>query len=621
MLRLVCLFCVLAFTAPGVDAQELSTTVRAARPNADGQTSTPIDSEDFAGEWRHAAEVAASAPGVIPMDFGGPLATTTLSMRGGAADQVAVVFDGIPMGSPAGGGFDLSRLPAALLSGLEVQRGADARLGAAAMGGALVLSPVKTSRAMLTGGNLGTFGASGSHALDTTTSNAIWNILGAVDVRRSKGNFRFNRDPTPEIQGNDELVEISRANNDALLATALARVERRANDGASLSALALVSFAERGLPGPIYSTTPTTRQQDWSVSGHLGWRTQALNVPLSVRTGTVNTSATSRESDDGTQSFVDTFSAPTLALRLNAASLQISGLAGHEWFVGTEHGRRSRLRGGLGAELAAEKGRWSGSIALRGERWADAWGIVPRIGGSVQLPQAVTLYANVGAGFRPPSFGELYFSSGPVLPNPDLVAERAWSADIGAKTSQNLHGITLAATAAAFVGTYQDTIVYELFSGTRAKPFNLAGSRAGGVEAQMSISPNGGTWRALEVTVSATALKTTSLVPGENSWHKQLPYRPAFRGTTRAVWRGARVRGAMEFTGTSSAWANRANTRRVDAFYNLGGSAGVRIARSFWLGAEIRNALDVLDRTVIEGYPLPGRTVLAHLSWEPETKP
>lgn len=620
-MRLVCLACVLALIAPRVDAQELSTTVRAARPNADGQTATHVTSEEFAGEWRHAADLAASVPGVIPMDFGGPLATTTLSMRGGGADQIAVVFDGIPMGSPAGGGFDLSRLPAALLSGLEVQRGTDARLGAAAMGGALVLSPVKASRAMLTGGTLGTYGASGSHALDLATPDAIWNILGAVDVRRSVGDFAFNRDPTPEIEGNDELISLSRTNNDALLASALTRVERRSNDGTSLSALALVSFTDRGLSGPIYSPTPSTRQQDWALAGHLGWRTKALEVPLSVRAGTMSTSATSRELDSGVQSFLDTFATPSFTMRLPSTDLHVSGLLGHEWFAGNEHGNRARLRGGLGAEVTAEKGRWSGSVALRGERWADAWGLVPRVGGSVRVPHGITLYANAGGGFRPPSFGELYFSSGPVLPNPDLVAERAWSGDVGFKTSQELSDITLAATAAIFAGFYQDTIVYELFSGTRAKPFNLAGSRASGVEAQVSVTLNDGLLRPLEVTLSASGLSTTSLVPGDNSWHKQLPYRPAFRGTTRAAWRGDRVRGAVDFTSTSSAWANRANTRRVDAFYNLSGSAGVRFARAFWLGAEIRNALNITDRSVIEGYPLPGRTVLTHLSWEPEPNP
>lgn len=617
-MRLVFLICGLALIAPDLDARELSTTVRAARPNADGQTSTRVDAEEFAGEWRHAADLAASAPGVIPMDFGGPLASTTVSLRGGGADQVAVIFDGLPMGSPAGGGFDLSRLPVALFSGLEVHRGTDARLGASAMGGAIVLSPVKTSRAVVTAGTWGTYGASGSHAFDATTPDAIWKILGAVDVRRSAGDFNFHRDPTPEIEGNDELVALSRANNDALLASALARVERRSND-ASLSALALVSYAERGLPGPIYSPTPTTRQRDGSFAGHLGWRTASLEIPLSVRAGAMSTSATSRELESGVQSFVDTFTTPSFTTRFSSATLHLDGLAGHEWFVGNEHGNRARLRGGLGVELTAETGRWSGSVALRGERWADAWGIVPRIGGSVRLPLGITFYANAGGGFRPPSFGELYFSSGPVLPNPDLVAERAWSADVGLKTFQSASGVTLTATAAVFAGRYEDTIVYELFSGTRAKPFNLAGSHARGIEAQVSITPDDGPLRPLEVTVSASGLNTTSLVPGENSWHKQLPYRPSFRGATRAAWRGSRVRGAVDFTGTSSAWANRANTRRVDAFYNLGGSAGVRLTRGFWLGAEMRNALDVADRTVIEGYPLPGRTVLAHLSWEPET--
>lgn len=618
-MRLAVLIAVAVMALPTF-AQELSTTVRAARPNADGQSTTNIDPARFAGEWRHAGDLAASAPGAVALEFGGLLSTTTVSLRGGSADQVAVLFDGVALGSPAGGGFDLSRLPAVLLSGMEVRRGADARLGAGAMGGALVLEPVRGSRAMLTAGALGTFGGSISHALEHATDDATWTFLGAADVRRSQGDFEFARDPTPELEGNDVLQSLRRTNNDALLATALARVRRRSRHG-ELSVLALLSRVERGLPGPVYSPTPTTRQHDWSLVGQLGWKSEQLEVPLGIRAGRLQTGATSRAGDTGLQSFVDTFSTPSMRFEFGHTRLEFDALAGHEWFTGDSHGARSRLRAGLGLEVVHERGRWSGSLALRGERWGDAWGLVPRVGGSVRVASGLTLYANAGAGFRPPSFGELYFSSGPILPNPELVAERAWSADLGARVLRRLGPVAVDAGVTLFGGLYQDTIVYELFSGTRAKPFNLEGSRAGGVELQSTVSPAAGALRPLSLTVSAGWLKTQSLVAGDNAWHKALPYRPSLRGNARLTWADSRVRGSLDFLLTSSAWSNRANTRRVDGYFNFAASAGVRLAGAFWLSAEIKNALDVRDRTVIEGYPLPGRLVLAHVSWEPESSP
>lgn len=608
-----------AFTllAGGVAAQELSSTVRAARPNADGQTTTTVDPTDYAGEWRHAGDLAATAPGALTLDFGGLVATTTLSLRGGSSDQVAVLFDGAPLSSPAGGGFDLSRIPAALLSGLEVRRGADARLGAQAMSGALILEPVEGTRALLSAGSLGTLGGSASHLLERTTAAATWRVLGAVDVRRSAGDFSYERDPTPEIEGNDLPLQLDRLNNDALLASALARVERRAAH-TTTSAFLLLSHVDRGLPGPIYSPTLDTRQREWSVVGQAAWRRKAVDVPLSVRAGSMRTSATAREVDTGRQSFVDVFTTPSLTVPMGDARLDADLLAGREWFAGTAHGEHARLRAGLGLELSVGRGRWSGSLAVRGERWGDAWGVVPRAGGSVRLRPGWTLHANLGGGFRPPSFGELHFTSGPVLPNPDLVAERAWSGDLGTRLTKRLRAVEIDAGATLFGGLYRDTIVYELFSGTRAKPFNLEGSRAGGVEAHVSVSPSDGAWRKLQATATAAWLVTRSLEAGDNAWLKALPYRPSWRGGVRVSWRGERVRGAIDLTGTSSAWANRANTRRVDGFVDLSGSAGVRLAGALWLGAEMRNALDVRERAVIEGYPLPGRLALAHLSWEPK---
>lgn len=601
-------------------AQELVTTVRASRPNADGQTKTRIETRDHAGEARHAGTLAAEAPGALTLDFGGPLASSTLSLRGGSADQVAVFIDGVPLGSPSGGGVDLSRIPAALLSGVEVQRGADARLGASAMGGSLRLEPVQGTRVVLTAGSLRTGGLSASHVLELDGQDSLWRVTAAADVRSSRGDFGYSRDPTPEIIGNDALIPLGRANNDALLGSALARVERHAEDQA-MTGLVLFTAGERGLPGPIYSPTPDTRQRDWALLTQLGWSTPGIRVPAFVRTGQTTTfEASSGESRDR-QTFVDIATSPSFTLPLDFAEVRIDALAGHERFRGESHGERERTRAGAGVVVAQESGRWSGSFALRGEVWGDAWSVVPRAGGRVRLTRGLSLHANAGAGFRPPSFSELYFSEGPLLPNPDLVAERAWSGDLALSFTGTADAISWDAQTTLFGGLYEDTIIYELFSGTRAKPFNLAGSRALGVEAEVKVSPAHGPLRPLRVTLTGSWLNTRSLVEGANAWHKTLPYRPEWRGKIRAAWQTDTVRAAIDFASTSSAWANRANTRLVDGFRDLAASAGVRLFHSFWLGAEVRNALDHRDRAVIEGYPLPGRLVFAHLSWEPEPSP
>lgn len=612
--RVVPLLLLVSLAAPvRADENEFTATVRATRPNADGTARTDVDVARYRGSWRHAGELAATAPGALALDFGGVLATTTVSLRGGASDQVAVLLDGVPLGSPAGGGLDLARVPAALLQGLDVRRGSDARLGAAAMGGALVLEPVRENRAMLSGGSLGTFGASVALTRDIDRPDARWNILGALDARRSTGDFDYARDPTPEIAGNDDPIALTRTNNDALLGAALVRA-RRVSETGTLSLVVFGTVSDRGLPGPIYTPTPTARQREWSALAQLSWETQRATLPIAVRSGWLDNS-TGEQDTDGAQTFVDVSTHPTLRFSLGTTKLAIDALAGLEMFHGAFHGDRSRLRGGAGAEWSIERKRATGSVALRGDVWGNAVAVVPRIGGSLALARGLSLFGNAGGGFRPPSFGELYFASGPVLPNPDLRPERAWTADLGARFDRTLGTTNVGASAAAFASLSRDTIVYELFSGTRAKPFNVAGARTLGLEAETHVTPGFAPQLALAATL--TLLDARSLVDGHNDADKLLPYRPAIRTTGSARWSGERLRGSVEAAFTGESWANRANTRHVPGFVDLRGGAGVRVHGPFWLSAEIRNALDVRDRVCLEGYPLPGRVGLLHLSWEP----
>jgi len=591
-------------------AQEMSATVRATRPAADGTSATRVETEAYAGELRHAADLAGCAPGAMPLDFGGALATTTVSLRGAGADEVRVVLDGNVLNSPAGGGFDLSRIPSALLDGVEVRRGSDARAGPGAMGGVVSLVPAARSRALLTAGSLGTLGASASGVF----AGEAWRLLGAADVRRSDGDFGYHRDPTPEIAGNDAAETMLRRNNDALLGSALARAEWRRPGGVRLDGLLLGSRVERGLPGDVFAPTPLARQDEWSLLGTLRLRVPAgpvrVEVPLSGRAGFTRTQAPMAGAADSQQAR-DLALRPVVEATPGAWRLTASGDAGGEWFDGPAHGRRERLHAALGLEAAHARRPWTWSLALRGERWGSASALLPRAGGSVRTGPVV-VYANAGAGFRPPSFDELYFASGPVLPNPELRPERSWSGDLGARLE---HG-PLTAALTAFAATYRDVIVYELYPGFRARPYNVGQAATWGAEAEMHWTP-ADLVPGLSFDGAATALSTANLEPGANSYGRALPYRPAARVVARVALARERARTALEIQSTTGAYTNRANTRSVDGWADLRGSAGVRLAADVWVSLEARNALDVQDRMTVEGYPLPGRVVLAHLSWEP----
>lgn len=599
----------------------MGSVVRAPRAGADGATQTRIDPRAYAGELRHAGELVGAAPGAVMLDFGGVLATSTVSLRGASADQVQVVFDGVALNALAGGGFDLSQIPAALLDSVDVRRGSEgARIGAGAMGGAVLLQPASRSRALLTAGSLGTYGASASLSREWMASTGLWRTLVAVDGRRSAGNFVFHRDPTPEIPDNDPLERLRRENNAAAMGSVLMRAEHRAGTDQSLHALVMLSGSRRGLPGSIYSPTPDMRQEEKGGLLNLRWRTPVTavavaEVPLMLRGGLLE-GAGGLGDHGGLQRAGEITARPGVEWVLGGQLLRVSTSAGVELFEGEQHGSRSRLRGGLGLEWLRPHGRWTSSASLRAERWGADGAILPRVGGSVRMSPGWTVAANLGAGFRPPSFGELYFAAGPVLANPDLLPERSWSGDLSLRFARG----PLSVAASAFGALYRDVIVYELYPGFRAKPFNIGRASVAGGELEGRWRVKEGRLAGLGATLSLTELLAINRVEGHNTYGKLLPYRPRRRLVTRADYRRERLRGALELQATSAAFVNRANTRTAPAFFDLRGNVGVLLGGGLWFSAEVRNALDVTDRMAIDGFPLPGRVVLAHLSWEPNER-
>jgi outer membrane cobalamin receptor len=613
-------FCVALARDAHADESDYVTTIQTRRTEKDGATVSRVQTTNYNGESRHVGEIVATSPGTAPLDFGGVLATTTVSVRGASSDQAQVVLGGVPLNPASGGGFDLSLIPAALIDTAEVRRGSDgAQFGAGAMAGAVVLEPVSRSRVLITGGSLGTWGGSGSWASQQKTADE-WRWLGALDFRRSKGAFGYHRDPTPELPNNDPLLSLTRQNNDATLASVLVRGERVSSGPVSMSGLAWFSGSDRGLAGPIYTPTLDARQRE--LTGFVDLRakvtpaasTYTIEAPLTVRAGAYTAFVDGAFDAAPLQRTVDVSTRPSLTWRLSRWTLNASALGGWERFDSPMAGTQFRVRGALGATVGFEGANGSAALTLRGERWGAASAILPRAGGTLRLSKAVSLNTSVGVGFRPPSFGELYYSSGPLIPNPDLKPERSLSADVGLKVRHG--GFSLGLT--TFVTQYEDIILYEIYPGFRAKPFNIGRARSIGGEVEVRYRPPFEALRGLSFTGAFTELLATNLEPGANSYGMRLPYRPQHRGIARVDLQRDRWRTALELQATGEAFINRANTRTLGAYTDLRCSAGVRIAGPFWISAEMRNGLNVMDRMTIDGYPMPGRVVLAHLSWEPD---
>jgi iron complex outermembrane receptor protein len=108
-----------------------------------------------------------------------------------------------------------------------------------------------------------------------------------------------------------------------------------------------------------------------------------------------------------------------------------------------------RLKGSLGVRLDHHKANLG----------VAEWAVSPKIGASLRVGSGTTLRTSVGAGYRAPSAIEQFVSSQQfgfrVIPNPDLIGEHAWSAELGA-TVRILDEVRV--DAAVFGSLYRDLI-------------------------------------------------------------------------------------------------------------------------------------------------------------------
>jgi len=117
---------------------------------------------------------------------------------------------------------------------------------------------------------------------------------------------------------------------------------------------------------------------------------------------------------------------------------------------------------------------------------------VPRAAVAVRLREgedATTLRASAGMGIKAPNFFESYGESFFARGNPDLLAERSRTFDLGVE--QRLLGSRVRAVVTVFHHDYRDQIAYtvidfETFEGTYV---NLGRTRARGLEVELDLRP------------------------------------------------------------------------------------------------------------------------------------
>ena len=564
------------------------------------------------GEVLTTGELVSQVPGALVNSTGGLGQAESISLRGAPTGGVLVLLDGIPLNG-AGDIADLSLVPTSILERAEVLRGgAGARYGPLALGGVVNLvtrSPDQAPPAFAdaTLGSFGTWRASLGGAGQVLGGSG----LAILHAGHSEGNFTYTYQPlvgVPEAVG----TQLTRSNNQSTSGGGLVRGAWEVS-GWTLSALVEATLLSRGLPGTEDNPTPDASQSASRLlasvrSDRVFSDGTALDLRLDVRRTTDNLSGGTfgtGENDLLWQSGASADLSMTLGAHVLTGSASV-GFAAVSATAGSPTWVLSSLS--LQDEWSLFGGRASLVPAVRLDQTGPFWAVSPKVGASVQLPAGFSTLTNVGFGFRPPSFYELYLPTGTLGVNPDLQPERSFYVDGALAHATRWSRASLG----GFWVRYQDLIVYEYTPPFFARPENVGLADAWGLEAEARLAP----WPWLEAAGSYTLQWTVNLRDVAPYFGQELPYRPRQLGWARLAGGPDWLRLHLEVQGRSVVTVNRSGDLTLPGHVFVG--AGVEVVvlpRSPRLSAavQVTNLFDVQGQD-LDGYPLPGRAVYATLS-------
>lgn len=559
---------------------------------------------------RTLADVLESVPGLVVSDGGG---ARTVSIRGGEADQVLLLLDGVPANDPVTGVAELERVPARAISEVRVLRGArSAAHGAGAMAGAILVETRAAGPPWQAGSAAGTLGELAAHVSGAFAPGADSRLRVGGTLRDTDGEFRYVLPPA--LGGGSA----ERRNTDVRAATASAALDVEAQGG-RLEARLFGDLLERGLPGPAHAPSPAARHGARRLNGSVAWRSGAEDTRASA---TVFGSIQRARFRDPAPPIGAPYDDRTRAWQLgSSARLRRSdGDVLRHWGV-TADARVLRVRSStLERDADRFQAGLAGSAAVRLLERPEIT-LAPtlrldRVDGTFFVTHDATVSAALGparlhvahrSSVSPPNPADQHFREGlAVRANPDLRAERVPSElEVGASVAGELASLPVGAGVTAYRGATRDLIVWAPDHRFVWSPRNRDVRRSG-AEFWTRLEP----LRGLELHAWYAYARTTYDWPGQADT-VQLIYRP--RHTLRAAARYSRKQWHFGLSAlrTGTRYPVPAKVNALDPFWELDLDA----ARTLRLGGTeltLRLAVDrLLDATdpFIHGYPEPGRRV------------
>ncbi len=642
-------------------------------------TAVDLDREPGARPDDALADVVARTPGAYARSIGGLGQWSAVSLRGSAANQVAVSLDGVPLGSSFAGLVDLSDFPLDGIGRIEVYRGhVPVAFGGATLGGALnLVSRVDWAQP---GARLRTgYGSFGARQVGTDVVVPLRRTLqlGArASYAGAEGSFPYYDTAGTDANVDDDRT-LRRTNNHFDRVLAQLRLDGESGD-LRWNVQQWVVGKRQGVPGPVGAPANQARLDSVATrtiagvertafgrpGGRIGW---VFGAGVHQRRFVDPAAELGVNVDDQRTVSVDAYASPRWRVALwRGAFLGVVADARPEWVdvrervaEATQSGNARRARVGFGAGLELEQFLFANRVHLvpvvrvdaiasrfavpSGEGEVDdegrdelAFGFAPRFGARVRIVDGLQLRGTVGRYFRPPTLLELFGDRGYIVGNEGLRPERGTAVDGGLVLDLDRDRLDVYATAAGF-GVWSEDLIQWIAAGLVTRPENIAAARVRGFEASVHVEPD-----PRGVTFTAHYTLTDSEDRGDDPTFRgrALPGRPRHdvfaRGTAGWEWRvrGVPVEPRILYTAevVAGTFLDPAGRLELPARTLQGVGAELHLDRRVHVTVEVRNLLDVRTASVLFpiagarptplpvsdfiGYPLPGRSVWAELVLE-----
>jgi len=634
---------------------------------------TVVRVDDRALETTSVAEVLAESVGVRVRSLGGLGSFSSLSMRGTGSGNTAVLVDGVPLSTLASATWDLSRFELLTLSRVEVYRGqAPAAFGSATLGGAVNLvtriDPGPAGRELVASFGTGSFGA--RHALVRALARVGTHGLSLQGAyRRADGDFVYRSDNGTNLNPADDRDE-RRTNNGFEQVDLVVRTAPLGDDGAAFGSRFL--YKNQGIPG--FGTAQTTRTSLGTMSNLVDgtyrrqWRRPGAIIAFTG--GGFSYLERSLYSDVDNEVGLGAQDRRYLTLASGARGSLGYRTATHlveagidaridrfdERELDMENGRETRgLRPALGFTAGDSLSLAEGALVVApGLRFDllhtrptasgnDALGVAPeartdlflspRLAARWRLRDELSLKANGGFYFRPPTLLEMFGDRGFVVGNPNLVPETGLAGDLGVVAS-SARGPSildrLFLEAAGFASRADDVIVFSANAGGFTGAVNLDAATIVGGE----VAASARVARVVTLTGNYTWMWTRRDSAMASTDGKELPQRPRHQlyGRADAVLHpfGRQLTLWADTTLISHTFVDTGNRDPIPRRLFVGIGAKAEVVSSVAVGFEAKNVFDErveavelspapspelsrVPRAIADffGYPLPGRALYA----------